>query len=207
MPDNERLQAEDQGLEVQKGMGKAQEDLGEGGAIRSRLDAAIAMSSKVFAWAIFLAFFVSVYEVISRYVFDSPTYWAHESTTFLIAAVFLIGGPIALSRDKHIRVRVLYDAVSEKARRWLDVINSLIAMVFFAGLGHAGWTLMWKATHTPTGAIHFEGTGTAWNPPTPALLKIIIFFCVCMMFVQSFLHLLEALRRKPSDTPARQGAR
>ncbi|NVK34880.1 MAG: TRAP transporter small permease [Rhodobacteraceae bacterium] len=207
MPDKERLQAQDQSLEVQSGVDAAKEDLGEGGSVRSPLDSAIAMSSKLFAWAIFLAFIVSVYEVISRYVFDSPTYWAHETTTFLIAAVFLIGGPIALARDKHIRVRIIYDAVSASTRRWLDVLNSLIAMLFFAGLGHAGWTLMWKATHTPTGAIHFEGTGTAWNPPTPALLKIIIFVCVCLMFVQSFLHLIEALRRKTPETSASQGGR
>ena len=62
-------------------------------------------------------------------------------------------------------------------------------MIFFAGLGYAGWTLAWKATHTPTGDIHFEGTGTAWNPPTPALLKIIILICVVLMFVQSAIHL------------------
>ncbi len=182
-------------------------DVGEGGTTRSFLDVGIAWTSKIFAWAIFAAFVVSVFEVIARYVFDSPTYWAHESTTFLIAAVFLIGGPIALARDKHIRVRVLYDAVSERTRRWLDVVNSLIAMVFFAGLGHAGWTLAWKATHTPTGEIHFEGTGTAWNPPTPALLKIIIFICVCMMFVQSFLHLVEALRRDPDAVKTPKGGR
>lgn len=178
---------------------------GEGGEIRSRLDAAIAMTARAFSWIIFLAFAISVYEVIARYVFDSPTYWAHESTTFLIAAVFLIGGPIALSRDKHIRVRVLYDAVSDRTRRWLDIVNSIIAMIFFAGLGHAGWTIAWKATHTPTGAIHFEGTGTSWNPPTPALLKIIIFLCVCLMFVQSLLHLLEAIRRRVPVEPVRGG--
>lgn len=163
--------------------------------IRSRLDRVVAAAAKPLSWAIFLAFVISVYEVIARYVFDSPTYWAHESTTFLIAAIFLVGGPIALSRDKHIRVRMIYDAVSPETRRWLDVANSIIAMIFFAGLGYAGWIMAWKATHTPTGAIHFEGTGTAWNPPTPALLKILILGCVVLMFVQSALHLLKALRR------------
>ncbi|TYC49311.1 TRAP transporter small permease [Rhodobacterales bacterium] len=167
---------------------------------RTGLDRIIAHSAKIFAWAIFVAFAVSVYEVIARYVFDSPTYWAHETTTFLIGAIFLVGGPIALARDKHIRVRMIYDSVSPATRRWLDIVNSLIAMVFFAGLGYAGWIMAWKATHTPTGDIHLEGTGTAWNPPTPALLKIIILFCVCLMFVQTALHLVKAIRTKPAQT-------
>ncbi len=168
--------------------------------IRSGLDRLIANSAKVFAWAIFLAFAVTVYEVISRYVFNSPTFWAHESTTFLIAAIFLVGGPIALARDKHIRVRMFYDTVSPKGRRWLDILNSVLALIFFAGLSYAGWVMTSKAVMTPSGEFRLEGTGTAWNPPTPAILKILVLVCVAVMFIQTLLHLIDALRRKPADT-------
>ncbi|MBU4530999.1 MAG: TRAP transporter small permease [Hoeflea sp.] len=171
--------------------------------IRSGLDRAVAGSTKFFAWAIFLAFLITVFEVISRYVFDEPTYWAHESTTFLIAAVFLIGGPIALARDKHIRVRIFYDTVSPRGRRLFDIVNSLIALVFFAGLAYAASIMSWKATHNPNGEIHFEGTGTSWNPPTPALLKILVLLCVSVMFVQTVMHLVKAVRRHaPGPTDA-----
>ncbi|MGV8832225.1 MAG: TRAP transporter small permease subunit [Devosia sp.] len=166
--------------------------------IRTGLDRVVAGSANILGWAIFLAFAITVYEVISRYVFNSPTFWAHESTTFLIAAIFLVGGPIALARDKHIRVRMFYDAASPSGRRWLDIVNSCIALVFFAGLAYAGWIMSWKATHTPTGDIHLEGTGTSWNPPTPALLKMMVLVCVSLMFVQSLLHLIAAIRRDVS---------
>jgi TRAP-type C4-dicarboxylate transport system permease small subunit len=179
---------------------RAEDDVAE---IRSGLDRAVAGSTKFFAWAIFLAFLITVFEVISRYVFDAPTFWAHESTTFLIAATFLVGGPIALARDKHIRVRMFYDAVSPAGRRRLDIVNSLIALTFFAGLAYAAGIMSWKATHTPTGEIHLEGTGTSWNPPTPALLKILVLICVSVMFVQTVMHLVAALRRNlPGRTDA-----
>ena len=167
--------------------------------IRSGLDRVIASSANVFAWAIFAAFVITVIEVVSRYVFNSPTFWAHETTTFLIAAVFLIGGPIALARDKHIRVRMFYDSASPKRRRVLDIVNSVIALVFFAGLSFASWIMVSKSWFTPTGALHLEGTGTSWNPPTPALLKLLVMICVVIMLIQTLLHLIAALRR---DTPA-----
>ena len=167
--------------------------------IRTGTDRVIAGSTKVFAWAIFVAFVITVIEVVSRYVFNSPTFWAHETTTFLIAAIFLIGGPIALARDKHIRVRMIYDSVSPEWRRILDIVNSLIALVFFAGLAFASWIMVSKSWFTPTGQLHLEGTGTSWNPPTPALLKALVLICVVVMFVQTFLHLIEALRRKVSE--------
>jgi hypothetical protein len=63
--------------------------------------------------------------------------------------------------------------------------------------------MSWKATHTPTGEIHLEGTGTSWNPPTPALLKILVLICVSVMFVQTVMHLVAALRRNlPGRTDA-----
>ena len=169
--------------------------------MRSGLDRAIAGSTKFFAWAIFVAFAITVLEVVARYVFDSPTFWAHESTTFLIAAIFLIGGPIALARDKHIRVRMVYDAVSPKRKRQLDILNSVIGLVFFAGLSVASWTMVSKSWFNPSGALHLEGTGTSWNPPTPALLKMLVLICVVTMFVQTLLHLVAAIRRDVSAAP------
>ena len=166
--------------------------------IRTGLDRVVAGSANVFAWAIFLAFAITVIEVISRYVFDSPTFWAHESTTFLIAAIFLIGGPIALARDKHIRVRMFYDSASPTRRHRLDIFNSVVALIFFAGLSYAGWVMVGKSIFTPGGEFRLEGTGTAWNPPTPALLKILVMLCVGLMFVQTVLHLVAALRREIS---------
>ena len=168
--------------------------------IRTGLDRAIATSSKVLAWAIFAAFLITVIEVIARYAFDSPTFWAHETTTFLIAAVFLIGGPVALARDKHIRVRMIYDAVGPRKRRVLDIVNSVIALVFFAGLAYASWVMVGKSWFTPAGALHLEGTGTSWNPPTPALLKLLVLICVVTMFVQTVGHLIGAIRRDTSST-------
>lgn len=164
--------------------------------IRTRLDHAIAWSAKPLSWVIFLAFLVSIYEVFARYVFNSPTIWAHETTTFLIAFIFLVGGPIALARDRHIRVRMFYDNVKPGTKRLLDIFNSVLALIFFTGLSYAAWTMSWKATHNPTGAFQMERTGTGWNPPTPALLKIIMLICVLTLAVQTILHLVAAIRRK-----------
>ena len=166
--------------------------------IRTGLDRFISGTSKVLAWAIFVAFAITVIEVFARYLFNRPTFWAHETPPFLIAAIFLVGGPIALARDKHIRVRMIYDAVKPAGRRWLDIVNSLIALAFFAGLSYAAWIMVTKSWLSPTGDLRLEGTGTAWNPPTPALLKALVLICCVVMFVQTLLHLIAAIRRRTS---------
>ncbi len=177
----------------------------DGDEIRTGLDRAVSRSTKVLAWGIFVAFLITVIEVFARYVFNSPTFWAHETTSFLIAAIFLIGGPVALARDKHIRVRMIYDSVTPQRKRVLDIVNSVIALIFFAGLTYASWVMVGKSWFTPGGELHLEGTGTSWNPPTPALLKLMVLICVAVMFVQTCFHLIAALRRDTSDDTATDG--
>jgi TRAP-type mannitol/chloroaromatic compound transport system permease small subunit len=170
------------------------EPAGVDGEIRTPLDAAIDWCGRGLAWLVFLAMVISVTEVISRYVFDSPTSWVHETTVFMIAIIFALGGPIALARDKHIRVRILYDTVSEKARKRLDVFNSIITFLFSIAMSYAAFVLFWRASHNPSGAWQLERSGTSWNPPFPALTKGIILMALAIMTVQSILHVIKAIR-------------
>ena len=47
-------------------------------------------------WSI-VAVFVYYYEVISRYVFNSPTNWAHESMFLMFGMQYLIAGGFVLA--------------------------------------------------------------------------------------------------------------
>ncbi|WP_319412524.1 TRAP transporter small permease subunit [uncultured Cohaesibacter sp.] len=170
------------------------EPAGVDGEIRTSLDGAIDWCGRGLAWLVFLAMAISVTEVISRYVFDSPTSWVHESTVFMIAIIFALGGPIALARDKHIRVRIIYDTVSEATRKKLDVFNSVVTFLFSVAMSYAAFVLFWRASHNPSGAWQLERSGTSWNPPFPALTKGIILMALTIMAVQSILHVIKAIR-------------
>jgi TRAP-type C4-dicarboxylate transport system permease small subunit len=118
----------------------------------------------------------------------------HETTVFLIAVIFALGGPIAMARDKHIRVRLIYDSVSPGVRRWLDMVNSVITFVFLTGMTYAAWVMFYKSTHAPTGVIQLERSGTSWNPPFPAWIKTVILISVAVMLVQTIFHFIKAAR-------------
>ena len=182
--------------------------VGKGGAeghIRTRLDGGIEWCGRLLAWLVFIAMAISVLEVISRYVFDSPTSWVHETTVFMIAIIFALGGPVAMARDKHIRVRLIYDAVGPRTRRWLDVFNGIITLAFAGGMTYAAYVLFWRSSHNPMGDWSLERSGTSWNPPFPALTKGIILIALVIMTVQTVLHIIQALRNAP-DVDARAAA-
>ncbi|MFV0334408.1 MAG: TRAP transporter small permease subunit [Tropicimonas sp.] len=161
------------------------------------LDRVIARCSLAIGWLAFLAMAISVFEVFMRYALNSPTSWVHETTVLLIAIIFALGGPIALARNKHIRVRFIYDAAGPRARYWLDLFNGLLTLVFTGGMTYAAWLMFWTATHNPMGAIQLERSGTSWNPPFPATIKTVILIAVALMFAQTVMHLIHTLRNGP----------
>ena len=90
-------------------------------------------------WSV-IAVFVYYYEVIMRYVFNSPTNWAHESMFLMFGAQYLLAGGFCLREDAHVRVDVFYSKFSQKTKAMTDVATSLFFFIFAISLLTSGWT-------------------------------------------------------------------
>ena len=164
------------------------------GKIRTPLDHLVNGTGAGIGWLIFFAMVITVWEVILRYIFNDPTYWVHESTVFLVATIFALGGPIVLAQDRHIRVRIVYDYVPDRVRAWLDVFNDIVTLLFCIGMAYAAFELFTGAIFNPAGELQLERSGTSWNPPYPALTKGMILLAVSVMCLQAVWHVVVALR-------------
>ena len=89
-------------------------------------------------WSI-IAVFVYYYEVISRYVFNSPTNWAHESMFLMFGMQYLMSGAYALREGSHVRVDVVYALLPDRGKAIVDVISSLFFFIFTIALLWTGW--------------------------------------------------------------------
>ncbi|RFC62310.1 TRAP transporter small permease [Fulvimarina endophytica] len=141
----------------------------------------------------------TLYEVLMRYVFNAPTNWVHETTIAMTALCFAFGGAYCLGTDRHIRVVLLYEAVSPRFRQILDVCICTVGALACALMAWAAWGLAYKAFYTPSGSFRLETSGSAWNPPTPAIVKAFLFVTLCVMTIQFALQAIGHLRRKPTD--------
>lgn len=142
-----------------------------------------------------LAMGILIYEIIMRYVFHAPTLWVHETTTFLSAVGFIFGGLYCVSLDRHIRIVMVYDAVGPKVRRWLDLFINGACALSAAAFAYAAWKMTEKSIFTPSGSFRLETSGTAWNAPYPALLKLFLFVVLIFISLQFSLLFISKLRR------------
>jgi TRAP-type mannitol/chloroaromatic compound transport system permease small subunit len=90
-------------------------------------------------WSL-LAVVVYYYEVIARYVFNSPTNWAHESMFLMFGMQYLLAGGFVLREGAHVRVDVIYMHLSKRAKALVDVLTSVFFLIFMATLIWTGWT-------------------------------------------------------------------
>jgi TRAP-type mannitol/chloroaromatic compound transport system permease small subunit len=89
-------------------------------------------------WAV-LAVFAYYYEVIARYVFNSPTNWVHESMFLMFGMQYMICGAYAYREDQHVRVDVFYAKFSERGKAIADIVTSLFFFIFTITMLWTGW--------------------------------------------------------------------
>ncbi|SNR54284.1 TRAP transporter small permease subunit [Puniceibacterium sediminis] len=80
-------------------------------------------------WAV-IAVFVYYFEVITRYVFNSPTNWAHESMYLMFGMQYLIAGSYAMLTESHVRVDIFYAPMTRTKKAWVDLATSVFFFIF-----------------------------------------------------------------------------
>ena len=90
-------------------------------------------------WSV-IAVFVYYYEVIARYVFNSPTNWAHEGMFLMFGMQYLIAGGFVLREGGHVRVDVIYNKFSKRWKAISDLLTSIFFFIFMIALLVTGWT-------------------------------------------------------------------
>ena len=139
---------------------------------------------RFWALAIFGVTLAVLYEVISRGVFGRGTLWSNETTVYLSAIAYLIGGGYALAHRRHVRIDLVYDMLSPRKRAILDLFTFLFFVLYAGALIWVGTTMGW------TSFQQSEGTGTPWNPPIWPV-KLAIPAAALLLLLQGVANLLR----------------
>jgi len=107
-------------------------------------------------WAV-ISVFVYYYEVIARFVFNSPTNWVHESMFLMYGMQYMISGAYAYREDQHVRVDVLYSKLSPHGKAIADIVSSVFFFIFTL-------TLLWTGGRFAMDAVNNAETSfTEWG--------------------------------------------
>jgi TRAP-type mannitol/chloroaromatic compound transport system permease small subunit len=89
-------------------------------------------------WSI-IAVFVYYYEVLARYVFNSPTNWAHEGMFLMFGMQYVFAAGFTNREGAHVHVDVIYHYFPDRFKAITDVFTSIFFFIFVIALIWTGW--------------------------------------------------------------------
>lgn len=117
-------------------------------------------------WLVFVIFWVLAAVVFlqffTRYVLNDSIAWTEEIARYLLICVTFVGAAMAARKGTHIALELVYHVVPARARRWLRLVLSIIAVVFFAiatwlcfGIAEAMWYQPMVVVDLPLGLVYY----------------------------------------------------
>ncbi len=84
------------------------------------------------------------YEVLARYLFNSPTLWSFDVTYMLYGTIFMLGSAYALHKGAHIRTDFFFEKWSIRTKGLIDSVAFIVfffpsIFVFLLVSGAEGW--------------------------------------------------------------------
>ncbi len=75
-------------------------------------------------------------QVVLRYVFKSPIFWAEEVARYAFIWMSFIGAAIAIPLDAHANISFVLNALPHKARKVVQATGRMLSIAFFAAVGY-----------------------------------------------------------------------
>lgn len=128
----------------------------------NRFLGAIGKLTEKSSWLMYLLIamsFILIYEIIARAIFNSPTIWAFETSAFIFGSHFILAAAYTLKAGGHVSVDIFTVRMSDKAKKYLTLMASLIILFVATIIIIRGIPFAVHATITK------EGSNTYWNPP------------------------------------------
>tara|TARA_B100001029_G_scaffold132504_1_gene111375 strand:- start:18 stop:494 length:477 start_codon:yes stop_codon:yes gene_type:complete len=98
------------------------------------------------ASALFIAIgFIVSYEVIMRYLFNSPTIWVNEVSRFLQIWATYLALTYSFHKKDFIRITVIYDRLNDNGKKILDFISFIFILIFSSFVVYYGWLIAYDS--------------------------------------------------------------
>ncbi len=137
---------------------------------------------------------VVIYEVIMRYIFNAPTIWGFEMTTFLYGLHFMLGLAYTERHSGHVKVDILTARIKKKPAIFLSIITSLVIFVpILSLLSFWTWAFAIKSTQM------MEKNATSWAPPIWPI-KLLMAFSFTLLLLQGVSKLVQDIQSLKSGS-------
>lgn len=112
-----------------------------------RMAEAIAIAALIAVTALIMV------QIGARELFNVGLSWADELARYAGLTVIFMGIPALSARNEHVKVDMFLNLMPPRARRFVDVSNNVLMVLFGAMFIYAGWLFLQRAARFATPAL------------------------------------------------------
>ncbi|OGP49172.1 MAG: hypothetical protein A2Y79_11255 [Deltaproteobacteria bacterium RBG_13_43_22] len=142
---------------------------------------------KMLSYFIILLVVVILYEIFARYLFNSPTIWAHELSQMIYGVYIILLGGFLQQRDGHVNVEILYLKFKPRTRAIINLFTWILFFIFCGTLLVKGWEMAWDSFKFR------EAEPTAFAPPVYPI-KMMIPLGAFLLLIQGLVKYIRDIR-------------
>jgi TRAP-type mannitol/chloroaromatic compound transport system permease small subunit len=137
---------------------------------------------------------VVIYEVIMRYVFDAPTIWGFEATTFIYGVHFMLGLAYTDVTDGNVKVDIFTSRAKPRTQAVLVILTNLVIF-----LPVFSCMTIWAWKYAITSTSQHELNSTSWAPPIWPF-KLIMAIAFSFLLIQGISTVIKAINSLRSES-------
>ncbi len=153
------------------------------------LDAIGEKVGTVVSWVpVVLALAIGI-DVIIRYIFQFTYVWIIEVEIYLFGILFLLGSGYTFKYDKHVRVDIFYNRLSNKGKAWIDLLGGIFLLI--------PWCYVVIVSSWYYGLFSFmigESSPQAGGLPALYVLKFCITLGFVFLLIQGISQVLKSIQ-------------
>jgi TRAP-type C4-dicarboxylate transport system permease small subunit len=161
----------------------------------------------IYRWSIKIAEIISIvgvslivlftaYEVIIRNVFNKPTIWTNEITSYLLVWLGMLGIVYAYDKGTHVSVDFVFRRLNTSTQRFLNALTVLLILTFsilICMYGYKYWWLAYSKGWRHFGMLDVPMSYTRISLP---IVGILLVFQTSIATYDSICNFFLAVRKK-----------
>lgn len=142
---------------------------------------------RIAAFTVWVITGLLLFEIVSRYGFNSPNAWVSEVTGFIFWGYALVSGGYTLLHRAHVRMDALYDRWSARRRATVDAATFSMAG-FFLG------TLLWRSYYHARLAVESVERVPSMARTLTGPVKVSLVIGVVLLLLQAVAFFIRDVR-------------
>lgn len=140
------------------------------------------------SWLTLILMLLICFDVVMRYIWNSSKTWILELEWHLFSVLFLLGASYTLLHDKHVRVDLFYEKLSEKQKNLVNVIGTILFLI--------PWCLMILNTSWDyaMNSLSFNEKSSQPNGlPARYVIKFFIWIGFALLLIQALSTIIKSI--------------